>query len=56
MKWQWQVDAHLVLTNKFSRRSLPAEVDDIELKGLQLQFPSARTLDKKAQLYQVRAV
>jgi len=34
------------------RRNLPAEIgDDIELKAVQLQFPSARTLDKNASLY-----
>jgi len=32
--------------------NLPAEVgDDIELKAVQLQFPSARTLDKNTSLY-----
>jgi len=39
------------------RRSLPAEAgDDIELKSVQLQFPSARTLDKNADLYQEEMV
>lgn len=34
------------------RNNFPAEVgDDIELKAVQLQFPSARTLDKNASLY-----
>jgi len=34
-------------------RRLPTDIgDDIELKSVQLQFPSARTLDKNAQLYQ----
>ena len=37
-----------------SRNNLPAEVgDDIELKAVQLQFPSARTLDKNTSLYKV---
>lgn len=37
-----------------SRNNLPAEVgEDIELKGVQLQFPSARTLDKNTSLYKV---
>ncbi|XP_057366753.1 protein NDRG3-like isoform X1 [Daphnia carinata] len=36
-----------------TRRGPPAEVgDDIELKAVQLQFPSARTLDKNNSLYQ----
>jgi pimeloyl-ACP methyl ester carboxylesterase len=40
-----------------SRRSQPVDVgDDIELKSVQLQFPSARTLDKNAQLYQEEQV
>jgi len=35
-----------------TRRNFPSEVgDDIELKSVQLQFPSARTLDKNASLY-----
>lgn len=37
-----------------TRRGVANEVgDDIELKSVQLQFPSARTLDKNASLYQV---
>ena len=44
----------MIATFFSSRRSLPAEAgDDIELKSVQLQFPSARTLDKNADLYQV---
>ena len=41
----------------FRRNNFPAEVgDDIELKAVQLQFPSARTLDKNASLYKVQFV
>lgn len=36
------------------RQNLPAEVGgDIELKVVQLQFPSTRTLDKNPSLYKV---
>lgn len=50
-------ESFLAEAGHLTRRTMPSEVgDDIELKAVQLQFPSARTLDKNDALYQEERV